>query len=358
MEVLLKFGVFLLLVLVGFFRGRANERRHGVELEREEARLATVLTFATKYPAAAAQPMDPVLVTGAAVMGTDFFRILLANLRKVVGGHYVAYERLIERGRRQALLRLKQSADAHGARMVFNVRYTTTRISNPRMGEALQVEVLATGTAFVPARGRVADSAVGHRPSTLVDRDAEHDLMRHRVSRRWVIAWFVGVAYAMVELLIAPWLDPDWRFAHGAPLAALLVVAALATLALGLISVRRWRLRTGHAVGLGVATVPMLMGVLYFGALRLNALTADTLPPVAYVVQADRSLAPASGAHAPRLRFEDFLDYWVAQPADATVPIELRRGLLGFWQYNAAPLRERYRAWYQARPPRRPDAPR
>ncbi|MBK9219167.1 MAG: heavy metal-binding domain-containing protein [Uliginosibacterium sp.] len=154
MEFLIKLGVFLVLVAVGYWRGRRNERAHLKSLDAEEDALTDILIFATRYPPASAEVLDPVLVSGSAVIGSDYFRLFVAGLRKIVGGNYRAYEQLMERGRRQALVRLKQAAKAKGAKMVFNVRITTSRISNSRGGEATQVEVLAYGTAFVRARGR------------------------------------------------------------------------------------------------------------------------------------------------------------------------------------------------------------
>jgi len=95
-------GLTLLLIAIGYFFGRANEHAH--------------------------------------------FSRLISTLKTLFGGKLRAYESLMERARREALLRLKQKADALGADAVYNVRYEFSAIGTQpqRMGG---VELLAYGTA-------------------------------------------------------------------------------------------------------------------------------------------------------------------------------------------------------------------
>jgi hypothetical protein len=55
-----------ILLAVGYFRGRHNERRHLAELTQQEHKVRDVLVFATRYPPASAKPLDPIVVTGSA----------------------------------------------------------------------------------------------------------------------------------------------------------------------------------------------------------------------------------------------------------------------------------------------------
>ena len=65
-----------------------------------------------------------------------------------MGGRILSYEKLVERGRREALLRLKDEAAALGADFVLNVRFETMTIARNRQGQGVTgVEVLAYGTA-------------------------------------------------------------------------------------------------------------------------------------------------------------------------------------------------------------------
>ena len=95
------------------------------------------------------------LVTGSAVVSTDYFKRLLANLRNLFGGRVGAYETLVDRARREALLRMKEQARRRGACMVLNLRLETAAVgrSANKKGGLGSVEAVAYGTALVPPRG-------------------------------------------------------------------------------------------------------------------------------------------------------------------------------------------------------------
>ncbi len=350
MELLIKLGVFLLLAAIGYWRGGRNERAHVKWLAAEEQRLSDVLVFAGRYPPRMDRTVDPVLVTGEVVVGSDFFRLLLASLRKIVGGNYRSYEKLMDRGRRHALIQLKTQARQKGASMVFNVRYTASGIANTRAGEAAQIQIIAYGTAFVKAQGSVAQSRVHHQPGThITEHDGATDLMKHPVSRWWVVGWFVGVLYVFVEMLADSHWEHAWRYVGGAPwvLFALLAVVGAAGLAyFG----RRRRLGWGIGLTLAVLTAPLLLGVLYFGALRVNAATASNATPTRYELRSDQRLYPLdSASKSPVLWLDGYLDYWATQKEGTQVDVPMVKGWLGFHQYDINSLRDRYRAYYQAR---------
>ena len=64
------------------------------------------------------------------------------------GGH----ESLVDRARREAILRMKDRARRRGARMVFNVKLETASIYKGRRRAIGSIEVLAYGTAVIPPR--------------------------------------------------------------------------------------------------------------------------------------------------------------------------------------------------------------
>ncbi|PIP20827.1 MAG: hypothetical protein COX40_02660 [Candidatus Omnitrophica bacterium CG23_combo_of_CG06-09_8_20_14_all_40_11] len=80
------------------------------------------------------------LVYGNAVISTDYFKSILAGLRNLLGGEVSAFETLLDRARREAILRLKEKAQ--GADIILNLRVETCRISQTGSSE-----VLAYGTA-------------------------------------------------------------------------------------------------------------------------------------------------------------------------------------------------------------------
>jgi uncharacterized protein YbjQ (UPF0145 family) len=294
--------------------------------------------------------MDPVLVSGSVVVGSDFFRLLIGALRKVVGGNYRSYEKLMDRGRRHALIRLKEQAREHGARMVFNLRYVSAGVQNARAGEPAQVEVLAYGTAYVPAAGSVAQSRVHHRPGTHITANDSVDLMKNRFSRGWVLGWFVGVAYALGELVtdsLFVWTHA-WHHVDSPPWWLYGPLALVAT-ALLVYCGRRQRLGWAENIFLAILTAPLLAVVLYFAALRVNGATAFDAAPVRYELQSDMSLRPvATASNAPVLRLGKYHWYWSKQKPGMQVDILVARGWLGFYQYDLKGLNDRYRAYYQS----------
>ena len=89
------------------------------------------------------------MLTGNVVVSVDYFKRFLSGLRMIFGGRVKAYESLLDRARREALLRLKENAVGNGYQALINVRLETSRMANARGNEgAAGVEVLAFGTAL------------------------------------------------------------------------------------------------------------------------------------------------------------------------------------------------------------------
>ena len=87
------------------------------------------------------------------VVADDYFKSLLAGLQTFFGGRVSTYESLVDRARREAVLRMKADARRRGAGMVVNVKFQTFSIPGRRPGSTRAVEVLAYGTAVAaPAR--------------------------------------------------------------------------------------------------------------------------------------------------------------------------------------------------------------
>jgi uncharacterized protein YbjQ (UPF0145 family) len=148
--------VFLVLLGTGYTVGRLIERRHYASIRVRERRYRDVLAFPMRFAPDSVSPQQAFLVHGAVVVSADYFKTFVAGLRNLVGGRFRSYETLLERARREALLRLKQDAHAKGARLVVCVRFETTSLTN---GWAPAIEMLAYGTALVPAAVSVRESA-------------------------------------------------------------------------------------------------------------------------------------------------------------------------------------------------------
>ncbi|MEO1170988.1 MAG: YbjQ family protein [Myxococcota bacterium] len=142
--------VTLGLLILGYSAGRIAESRHYRSIQQREAELRNlpVVTF-DSVPEWTATRSG--LVTGSVIVSLDYFKRFLAGLRQIFGGRIKAYEPLLDRARREALLRMKESARAEGFDAILNVRINTSRLaSGGHDGRGTAgVEVVAFGTAIV-----------------------------------------------------------------------------------------------------------------------------------------------------------------------------------------------------------------
>ncbi len=88
------------------------------------------------------------LVTGNAVISLDYFKRFLAGLRNIFGGEVISYQSLIDRARREAILRMKREAGK--ADMIINLRIETSSIGQNanRRNTVGSIEAIAYGTAI------------------------------------------------------------------------------------------------------------------------------------------------------------------------------------------------------------------
>ena len=146
--------VFLVLLALGYGVGRFLERRHYSSIRKREKKLNKLPAVAAKTPDAATlmATADARMVMGSVVISVDYFKRFVAGLRNLIGGRVRSYESLLDRARREAVLRMKQEARALGANLVFNIKFETASISKGRKQRIGSVEVLAYGTALIPKR--------------------------------------------------------------------------------------------------------------------------------------------------------------------------------------------------------------
>ena len=149
-EFLLNIGLPLVLLVGTYFTGSMLERNHYVRIRTREKATRRLPAVTLAQPPASWEIEGSGLVTGSVVISLDYFKRFLAGLRGLVGGRVKSYETLLDRARREAVLRLKDSARASGYSAVINVRLETSRLANGRgngQGTA-GVEILAFGTGL------------------------------------------------------------------------------------------------------------------------------------------------------------------------------------------------------------------
>ena len=139
--------VFLVLLALGFIVGKFVESRHYRSIRSREQALITLPTTSNKKPIGAHIPIHhSELVHGHVVISVDYFKQILAGLRNFFGGTIQSYETLLDRARREAVLRMKERCPE--ADQILNLRIETSSISKGGGDRIGSVEVLAYGTAI------------------------------------------------------------------------------------------------------------------------------------------------------------------------------------------------------------------
>lgn len=141
----INFGLPLILLAVGYFVGRALEARHYASIRQRERELQRVLALSTRYVPEGVNALGSLVVSGSVVVSSDYFKTFVAGFRTLFGGRFRGYETLLERARREAVLRMKLQARRNGSSLVIGVRFHTTQVAG---SQTPSVEVLAFGTAL------------------------------------------------------------------------------------------------------------------------------------------------------------------------------------------------------------------
>ncbi|MFH1923844.1 MAG: YbjQ family protein, partial [Planctomycetota bacterium] len=141
------------MVFVGWLVGSTVEAAHFRKLAEWEQRLSGILMSDMKRLPPNWQVTDATLVVGEAVIATDYFKVFVAGLRNFFGGRVRSYETLMDRARREAIVRMLRQAQQLGANAVWNVRIETSTIQGKQQNKSGGVEVMAYGTALKVAGG-------------------------------------------------------------------------------------------------------------------------------------------------------------------------------------------------------------
>ena len=136
-----KAAIFVILFAVGWGFGRHAERKHLKELEAQEKRLAYIRLDSSRF-----KTSDDFgqLVSSNVVISHDYFKYVIANIQNFFGGRLTSYESVVERARREAVVRLKLEAEKLGAAQIMGLRLSTTELGM----QGGMVEVFAYGTAI------------------------------------------------------------------------------------------------------------------------------------------------------------------------------------------------------------------
>jgi len=149
------------LLVLGYLFGTLAEKRHYRRIREREAGSVGLPVVASRYP-----PQDREygqhLVRGSVVISSDYFKNFFAGLVNIFGGRVTPYESLLDRARREAVLRMKEQAAELDATYVFNIKFDTARLATGRLAA---MEVLAYGTAMIPVDNPALSAQLDIRPA-------------------------------------------------------------------------------------------------------------------------------------------------------------------------------------------------
>lgn len=138
--------IFLILLSCGFFFGRYIEKNHYRSIVQREAEVFVPIS-SRRFPATSETEIDRgEMVLGTVVVSVDYFKRVLSALINLFGGELRPYETLLDRARREAILRLVESCP--DAAEIINLRIETSSISKGTNKNIGCVEVIAYGTAI------------------------------------------------------------------------------------------------------------------------------------------------------------------------------------------------------------------
>lgn len=138
-EFLIKSLVWLVLVAIGWYFGTRAERGHLKSLIIDEQKYQHIQVSSERFY----EPKgvnESILVVGSVVIAQDKFKQAVAAILSLFGKNLTVYETLLDRARREAVLRAKRQADDAGCRALYGLRFEMTEVQGG-------VEILAYGVA-------------------------------------------------------------------------------------------------------------------------------------------------------------------------------------------------------------------
>lgn len=138
-------GLTAVLIVVGYVVGSAREQKHFASIkEREKSLLHLAVRSDKTLDMNRIERVE--LIAASVVIAGDYFKTIATSLKSFIGGTVNSQEKLLDRARREAILRIKEKAHHSGAREIVGLRLETTTLD--QMG----VEVMAYGNAVYSKR--------------------------------------------------------------------------------------------------------------------------------------------------------------------------------------------------------------
>lgn len=144
---LITWGIWISLFVFSYFIGTYKEKAHFKNIVEREKALILLPALTMKF-AEDRTVVKTELVMGNVVIGGDFFKQIVASLASLFGMRISVAEAMMDRARREAILRMKEKAV--GADAILNVRIDSLKIGERK--KITGIEAMACGTAVYYAK--------------------------------------------------------------------------------------------------------------------------------------------------------------------------------------------------------------
>ncbi|MFB6348232.1 YbjQ family protein [Moraxella marmotae] len=132
--------ISVLLFVIGWYFGTRAERRHLASLQVDEQQYQHIRASTERF----FEPKgvcETVFVTGSVVLAQDRFKLVIAAIFSLFGKNLTIYETLLDRARREAVVRAKRQAAQAGCHALYGLRFEMSDVGDG-------VEVLAYAVAI------------------------------------------------------------------------------------------------------------------------------------------------------------------------------------------------------------------
>lgn len=139
----------IVLLAITYFTGSVIEKNHFKKIKQREIALIRkpIVNFGGKKWSTNKKIKRAELVTGEVVISGDYFKNFVAGLKNIVGGRLTTFESILDRGRREAILRMREKAT--GANYIINTRIETVMLNDLYTNQGVpQCAIIAYGTAI------------------------------------------------------------------------------------------------------------------------------------------------------------------------------------------------------------------
>ena len=143
--------ILFIIVLLAFTyaTGCIIEKNHYKKIKQREIALFRQpnITFSAKDWKIDKRVRKVELVTGEVVISGDYFKNFVANLKNIFGGRLTTFESVLDRGRREEILRMSEKA--RYANYIINTRIESVMLNDTYSKDSVpQCAIIAYGTAI------------------------------------------------------------------------------------------------------------------------------------------------------------------------------------------------------------------